>query len=122
MRHSKSSRPALKHVDVGLAPRAPLRAGLGVSGELLSPEPIYLHRKTAQYALPALLILLSGGVIEEPVQLLEGLVLGLGDEEECPDPSEGGKGREEYECPPADALEHGRDDEADDEVEKPVRC
>lgn len=108
----------LNCVRVGLEAR--VRAG--ISGELLSPEPINLHRKTAQYALPALLVLLAGRVVEEPVQLLKGLVLGLGDEEECPDSSKGGKGREEYEGAPADALEHGRDDEANDEIEEPVRC
>lgn len=95
--------------------RARVRAR--IPRQLLTSGSIYLHRETSEDALSALLVLLAGRVVEKPVELLEGLILCLGDEEEGPQSSDSCEGSEEDEGSPADALEHGRDDEADDKVE-----
>lgn len=58
------------------------RVRTGISRQLLSSGPIYHHRETTQDALPALLVLLASRFFEEPVKLLEDLVLCLGDEED----------------------------------------
>ncbi|ROV90369.1 hypothetical protein VMCG_09748 [Cytospora schulzeri] len=69
--------------------------------------------------LTALFVTFAGLIMEKPIELLRCLVLGLWNAEDCPDTYHRGEGGEEDEGSPTDRVEHGGNDEANNEVEEP---